>query len=150
MKREPEAFRSRSPVLPTKADTSLGQWFDEIVPFNDIPEGQAVIKGYFDETVTLEAIRDEITPRVNELKEFGIDTGEVRYEMKTVDENDWATAWKQYFKPIRVSDRLTIKPTWEEYTPESEHESIIELDPGWPSAQERIQRLRYACVHWRW
>lgn len=113
-----------------KRDTSLGQWFDEIVPFNDIPEGQAVIKGYFDETVTLEAIRDEITPRVNELKEFGIETGEVRYEMKTVDENDWATAWKQYFKPIRVSDRLIIKPTWEDYTPESEHESIIELDPG--------------------
>ena len=80
--------------------------------------------------MTLEAIRDEITPRVNELKEFGIDTGEVRYEMKTVDENEWATAWKQYFKPIRVSERLTIKPTWEEYTPESDQESIIELDPG--------------------
>ena len=129
-----------------KRDTSLGQWFDEIVPFNDIPEGQAVIKGYFDETVTLEAIRDEITPRVNELKEFGIDTGEVRYEMKTVDENEWATAWKQYFKPIRVSERLTIKPTWEEYTPESDQESIIELDPAWHSAQERIRRLRYACA----
>ncbi|GAB6929548.1 50S ribosomal protein L11 methyltransferase [Paenibacillus sp. JCM 10914] len=113
-----------------KRDTSLGQWFDEIVPFNDIPEGFAVIKGYFDETTTLDEIHNEISPRVDELKDFGIDTGEVRYEMKTVNEDEWATAWKQYFKPIRVSNRLTIKPTWEEYTPESEEEHIIELDPG--------------------
>ena len=38
-------------------------------------------------------------------------------------------AWKQYFKPIRVSDRLTIKPTWEPYTA-SPDELILELDPG--------------------
>ena len=50
--------------------------------------------------------------------------------MKDVREDDWANNWKQYFKPLRVSDRLTIKPTWEEYTPESPDERIIELDPG--------------------
>ena len=64
------------------------------------------------------------------MSEFGIDAGEIRYETRTVDENDWATAWKQYFKPVRISDRLTIKPTWEDYTPESPDEKIIELDPG--------------------
>ncbi|ANY72211.1 ribosomal protein L11 methyltransferase [Paenibacillus ihbetae] len=113
-----------------KRDTSFGQWFDEIVPFNDIPEGCAVIKGYFDETVMLDEIQALIAPRVEELKDFGIDTGDVRYEMKTVNEEEWATAWKQYFKPIRVSERLTIKPTWESYSPESPEERIIELDPG--------------------
>lgn len=112
-----------------KRDTSLGQWYDE-VPFNDIPEGQAVIKGYFSEEADLEQVQSEITPRIEELADFGIHAGEVRYELKTVNEDEWATAWKQYFKPIRVSERLTIKPTWEEYTPESEEERIIELDPG--------------------
>ncbi|KKO51537.1 50S ribosomal protein L11 methyltransferase [Paenibacillus sp. DMB20] len=112
-----------------KRDTSLGQWYDE-VPFNDIPEGQAVIKGYFSEEADLEQVQSEITPRIEELADFGICAGEVRYELKTVNEDEWATAWKQYFKPIRVSERLTIKPTWEEYTPESEEERIIELDPG--------------------
>ncbi|MNE47977.1 Ribosomal protein L11 methyltransferase [compost metagenome] len=29
-----------------------------------------------------------------------------------------------------MSDRLTIKPTWEEYTPASPDEKIIEIDPG--------------------
>lgn len=112
-----------------KRDTSLGQWYDE-VPFNDIPEGQAIIKGYFSEEADLGQVRSEITPRIEELADFGINTGNVRYELKTVNEDEWATAWKQYFKPIRVSKRLTIKPTWEEYVPESGEERIIELDPG--------------------
>ncbi|WP_422660312.1 50S ribosomal protein L11 methyltransferase [Paenibacillus sp. EC2-1] len=118
-----------SGTLNKKRETPHGEWFGD-VPFNDIPEGQAVIKGYFSEDVNLEDIKDEISPRVEELSLFGIDTGDVRYELNTVDEESWATAWKQYFKPIRVSNRLTIKPTWEEYIPESDDERIIELDPG--------------------
>ncbi|WP_311079075.1 50S ribosomal protein L11 methyltransferase [Paenibacillus polymyxa] len=109
-------------------DTSYGQWYDR--PLNDIPEGQAIIKGYFAEEVDMDRIRSQIEPRVEELRTFDIDPGEVQYEQKTVDEDDWANAWKQYFKPLRVSDRLTIKPTWEEYEPASEEEKIIELDPG--------------------
>ncbi|MGO4952458.1 50S ribosomal protein L11 methyltransferase [Paenibacillus sp. DRB1-1] len=109
-------------------DTSYGQWYDR--PLNDIPEGQAIIKGYFAEEVDMGSIRSQIEPRVEELRTFDIDPGEVQYELKTVDEDDWANAWKQYFKPLRVSDRLTIKPTWEDYEPASEEEKIIELDPG--------------------
>lgn len=109
-------------------DTSYGQWYDR--PLNDIPEGQATIKGYFAEEVEMDSIRSQIEPRVEELRTFDIDPGEVRYELKTVNEDDWANAWKQYFKPLRVSNRLTIKPTWEAYEPASEDEKIIELDPG--------------------
>ncbi|MBY0117487.1 50S ribosomal protein L11 methyltransferase [Paenibacillus sp. FSL L8-0435] len=117
-----------SGTLNKKRDTTYGELYD--VPLNDIPEGFAVIKGYFSEGTDMVALQSEVNPRIEELPEFGIDTGEVRYETRTVDENDWATAWKQYFKPVRVSERLTIKPTWEEYTPESPDEKIIELDPG--------------------
>ncbi|WP_413407796.1 50S ribosomal protein L11 methyltransferase [Paenibacillus amylolyticus] len=117
-----------SGTLNKKRDTTYGELYD--VPLNDIPEGFAVIKGYFSEGTDMVALQSEVHPRIEELSEFGIDTGEVRYETRTVDEDDWATAWKQYFKPVRVSERLTIKPTWEEYTPESPDEKIIELDPG--------------------
>ncbi|WP_340013835.1 50S ribosomal protein L11 methyltransferase [Paenibacillus sp. FSL K6-1318] len=117
-----------SGTLNKKRDTTYGELYD--VPLNDIPEGFAVIKGYFSEGTDMAALQSEVNPRIEELSDFGIDTGEVRYETRTVDEDDWATAWKQYFKPVRVSERLTIKPTWEEYTPESPDEKIIELDPG--------------------
>lgn len=117
-----------SGTLNKKRDTTYGELYD--VPLNDIPEGFAVIKGYFSEGTDMVALQAEVNPRIVELSEFGIDAGEIRYETRTVDENDWATAWKQYFKPVRISDRLTIKPTWEEYTPKSTDEKIIELDPG--------------------
>ncbi|QYR20156.1 50S ribosomal protein L11 methyltransferase [Paenibacillus sp. sptzw28] len=116
-----------SGTLNKQRDTSLGQWYD--MPLNDIPEGQAVIKGYFAEGTDMAALEAGLKPRIDELREYGIEPGDYSIDTVIVDDEDWATAWKQYFKPIRVSDRLTIKPTWEEYTP-SPGEAIIELDPG--------------------
>src|SRR5690606_20116928 len=113
--------------LNRKRDTSFGQWYD--TPLNDIPEGEAVIKGYFQEDTNMDQLIQEITPRVEQLREFGIDPGIVNYSYAAVDDDDWSTSWKQYFKPIKITDRLTIKPTWEEYTPAGD-ELIIELDPG--------------------
>ncbi|USB34437.1 50S ribosomal protein L11 methyltransferase [Paenibacillus sp. YPG26] len=109
-------------------DLSYGQWY-ELEP-NDIPEGKARVKGYFPETSSVEEVLEEIKPRIEELRDFGVDAGELKYEIKDVHEDDWANNWKQYFKPLRVSRRLTIKPTWEQYEPETPEERIIELDPG--------------------
>lgn len=108
-------------------DTSFGQWYE--IPFNDIPEGIAVIKGYFTDDTDNEAMIAALKPRVEQLREFDIDPGEVVYSAVVVDDEDWADAWKQYFKPLRITDTLTIKPTWEQYEP-SPNEKIIELDPG--------------------
>lgn len=116
-----------SGTLNKNRDTSLGQWYEKAL--NDIPEGRAVIKGYFSEGTDTEEILRSLKESIVELEGFGIDTGNPVYEVILVDDEDWATAWKQYFKPIRITDRLTIKPTWEEYTPEPE-EIILELDPG--------------------
>lgn len=108
-------------------DTSLGQWYDK--PLNDIPAGLAHIKGYFPEDADTDATVKELTELLRGLPEFGYDAGDFTVSVAEVNEEDWADAWKKYFKPIAVSERLTIKPTWEEYEPR-EDELIIELDPG--------------------
>ncbi|WP_059052115.1 50S ribosomal protein L11 methyltransferase [Paenibacillus senegalimassiliensis] len=108
-------------------DTSLGQWFE--IPPNDIPEGEAKISGYFPEGLNIEEVVQEVRNRIEELKGYDIDPGAAEISVRDVSEDDWANNWKQYFKPLRVSERLTIKPTWEDYTPEA-GEQIIELDPG--------------------
>lgn len=113
--------------LNRERDTSLGQWYE--FPLNDIPEGEAIIKGYFADVTNPGDLIAEIQPRIEELRTFDINPGDVTMETRLVNEEDWATAWKQYFKPIRVSDKLTIKPTWEEYDAQPD-EQIIELDPG--------------------
>lgn len=108
-------------------DTSLGQWYDK--PLNDIPAGLAVIAGYFPEDIYGEPMIAELTELLRGLPEFGYDAGDFTVQTREVNEDDWAHAWKKYFKPLPVSERLTIKPTWEDYTPR-EDELIIELDPG--------------------
>jgi ribosomal protein L11 methyltransferase len=46
-----------------------------------------------------------------------------------VEEKDWAESWKQHWHPTPVTPRLTICPTWEEYTPATPEETVIYLDP---------------------
>jgi len=113
--------------LNRERDTTYGQLYDK--PFNDIPEGEAVIKGYFADVSNPGDLIAEIKPRIEELRTFDIDPGSFTMETRVVNEEEWANAWKQYFKPIRVSEKLTIKPTWEPYEA-GPGEHIIEIDPG--------------------
>lgn len=116
-----------SGTLNKQRDTSFGQLYDR--PLNDIPEDHAVIKGYFAQDTDVVDVIAELGPRIEQLKEYDISVGNYEITSTLVDDEDWATAWKQYFKPIRVTDKLTIKPTWEPYEA-TEEELIIELDPG--------------------
>ncbi len=54
---------------------------------------------------------------------------DAKIELIGLKEEEWSTAWKKYYKPIKVSDRLTIVPMWEEYAAD-EGETIVRMDPG--------------------
>jgi len=47
---------------------------------------------------------------------------------RVVDE-DWANAWRAYYKPVRAGQRLVVKPSWEEWS-RKEGDLVIEMDPG--------------------
>ncbi len=96
---------------------------------DDYPEEGVMIKAYFPVNSFLAETIDEIKEAINGLLMYDIDLGHHNIQLVEVDEEDWATAWKKYYKPVKVSNSITITPTWEEYTPTAE-ETIIELDPG--------------------
>ena len=50
-------------------------------------------------------------------------------QYKAIDEQDWSESWKAFFWPLKISQRIVIKPTWRDYQPEA-GQLIIELDPG--------------------
>lgn len=50
-------------------------------------------------------------------------------DTSAVKEEEWATAWKDYYHPTKIGRRLVVCPTWEEYTP-GEGELVMHLDPG--------------------
>lgn len=75
-------------------------------------------------------VDDRLGERLSRIKKrlAEIYGAEVELELKQIHEEDWAEAWKQYFKPERFG-KIVIKPSWEEYHPAA-GEIVIELDPG--------------------
>ncbi|HRW49858.1 MAG TPA: 50S ribosomal protein L11 methyltransferase, partial [Caldilinea sp.] len=49
--------------------------------------------------------------------------------IRTVREEDWAHAWKKFYKPLRVGRHILLKPSWEEVEPAPD-DILVELDPG--------------------
>lgn len=90
--------------------------------------GTSIIKGYLceDEYLTqrMEGLDEKLRDLVKRFPEWVIQVKGI-----TVHEEDWATAWKAYFKPTRVGKRFLIKPSWEEINPTAE-DLVLELDPG--------------------
>ena len=52
-----------------------------------------------------------------------------KIEIVGVNEEDWANSWKQYYKPIKIGEKIVICPAWESYKP-AEGELVIRMDPG--------------------
>lgn len=96
----------------------------------DYPDEGVIIKAYLLENSTLEQTIINIKEAINQLVLYQIDIGKNKVIISEVDEEDWSTAWKKYYHPVKISEKITIVPTWEDYTPTHEDELIIELDPG--------------------
>lgn len=105
--------------------------YGEIIALNpeDYPDSGVIVKAYFAEVQDTEQLTSQLEECLHELKGYGLRVGKSKIETKWVDDEDWANAWKAYYKPTRVSERLMIVPVWEEYTPLRD-ELPIYLDPG--------------------
>ena len=106
--------------------------FGEIYELNpeDYPDEGVIVKAYLTVNSFLNETIDEIKEAINNLIHYQIDIGKNNISICEVNEEDWATAWKKYYHPVKISERFTIVPTWEEYVPVQSDELIIELDPG--------------------
>ncbi|GGK18440.1 ribosomal protein L11 methyltransferase [Caldalkalibacillus thermarum] len=105
------------------------QYLVELNP-EDYPKEGVILKAYFPMNSFLGETIEEIKTALNNLLLHDINLGRGTVTMTEVYEEDWAHAWKKYYKPARISDKITITPTWEDYQPQTEEEQVIELDPG--------------------
>ncbi|HBH3690796.1 TPA: 50S ribosomal protein L11 methyltransferase [Clostridioides difficile] len=97
--------------------------------FKKNEEDDVFIKTYVSEEKNVMEFVEIIKQKVLGLKDFGIDIGEGSVSLDQVNEADWANAWKAYYKPTKVGQRVVVKPTWEDYAMQ-DGDLIIELDPG--------------------
>ena len=61
--------------------------------------------------------------------ELGVDMGTLECVRHTLDEEDWANVWKQYYKPLAIGKRLWVVPSWERAEAPKGRETLV-LDPG--------------------
>ena len=78
---------------------------------------------YLDDTDETKSLIEVVTSEVTEY------LTDAETEVNVVCDDDWKDNWKEYFKPAKVTERLVVKPTWEEYEAK-EGELVIEIDPG--------------------
>jgi len=106
--------------------------FGEIYQLNpdDYPEEGVIVKAYLPVNSFLGETVEAIKESINNLIIHDIDLGLNIVTISEVNEEEWATAWKKYYNPVKISEKFTIVPTWEIYKPVSSDELIIELDPG--------------------
>ena len=76
---------------------------------------------------SLTTLRQELT-RLKALDSDG-EWGALTLELSGLNEADWENAWKRYYKPTKVGNRLVVCPSWEEYSPTAD-EVVMRLDPG--------------------
>lgn len=60
------------------------------------------------------------------LRQNGI---EFSMKINEIPDKNWNEEWMKYYKPVHITDHLTIVPQWIEYQPK-ENEKIVLLDPG--------------------
>lgn len=116
-------------VLYREWDTPFGEIY-QLSP-DDFPAEGVFVKAYLPVgSSELFDVVEELKEQLAQLTEYGLDIGKANIAVNDVHEDEWAHAWKKYYKPVHVTDRMTIKPVWEEYKPRHDKEIIIEMDPG--------------------
>ncbi len=60
--------------------------------------------------------------------EFGFHRG-VDLSLSFIEDEDWASAWRAYFQPLRIGRKIVIAPTWTE-VPTKPGDAVVRLDPG--------------------
>ena len=89
---------------------------------------KAEISFFLDDSEEGRAKLEEVYGLEGRLRDFTDDSGDI-IRHRIVDDGDWKDKWKEFFKPARITDRITVCPTWEQYEPE-EGETVIRIDPG--------------------
>ena len=107
---------------PDNGETSANDWGGDAVLQ---PEYYSVT-GYFPDNELLDKRCSELQSKLDLLKKEDI---QIWLEKRNIDEEDWAHSWKTFFKAVKISRRVVVKPTWQEYKAEP-GDIVIEIDPG--------------------
>lgn len=94
-------------------------------------KGETRVKVYISDNASGNEMFLQIKETVQELKAYDTENvyGRLEIETDTMSEEDWANNWKQYFHPIKIGERLLVKPEWEDIDSD-EGRIVFSVNPG--------------------
>lgn len=97
-------------------------WPDEVPPADKL-----IVRAYFPENDAAEAAKQTLREALWHMSRL--------YPMpeptfRTVNDEDWAEAWKAYYHPLRLGKRLYIRPEWTHPTDMQPDDIVLVMDPG--------------------
>jgi ribosomal protein L11 methyltransferase len=57
------------------------------------------------------------------------DAALIELSSESFEDDDWKERWKDYFHPVRIGNRVVVRPSWHEFEA-GPGDVVIEIDPG--------------------
>jgi ribosomal protein L11 methyltransferase len=84
---------------------------------------------YFPEPCEITKIENDLQTFLAQLRAGGLNLPEIAITRQQLAAQDWHSAWKRYFKPIFISERVLIRPSWEAAVALAPDQIEIIIDP---------------------
>lgn len=118
-------------VLSCQLDSALVDHLFELVDASlftptsryDVESDSCAIEVFFEDLSQAEQIKAEL------IKAAALMDLALELTLSTIAKSDWAESWKRFFHVEHVSERIVIRPSWEQYIA-GPGECVITLDPG--------------------
>jgi ribosomal protein L11 methyltransferase len=91
--------------------------------WEDVETGSVRLDIFLEDAATADSVAESVRATAE------IAGLEVELTRDTVPAADWSEAWKRFFHVEHITERVTIRPSWETYAAR-EGEVVITLDPG--------------------
>jgi ribosomal protein L11 methyltransferase len=88
-----------------------------------------VFRAYLPSNLDSKDVRPRIHAFVRNLEKIFPEIGSPDVSFGILEDRDWSLLWRKYYRPLRISEKLTVLPAWE--TVPTNHEGfVIKIDPG--------------------
>ena len=129
------AFRQVALATTLEAEAAVGELLHAvfgIAPsvFTHPEKRVPVVSVYLDEKKSVtRAQHQAVAEGMARIEKCGLAIGDWKLEVKRLRREDWVDSWKRHFQPIRIGDKLLVRPSWRK-DKAAPGQAVVVLDPG--------------------
>jgi ribosomal protein L11 methyltransferase len=95
--------------------------------FEGFWDDEGTLRGFISAERWIPELQREVERLVLLVTRSGVSARPV-VKVRSIEEKNWNAEWERTIRPIRVSDRIVIRPTWHDY-PAAPGEIVLVIDP---------------------